>query len=155
MILAGRIDDKNLGAYYKACDVFCLPSITKNEAFGLVQCEAMSFSRPVVATTIPDSGTSWVNRHGFSGLNVIPKNSLQLAKAIQSICKNKNDYYRFSKNAKMRFDDYFRIDKTAKIVFNLYESAAFRIIEKIETERNYQIMLKHTQKKSNLLSDND
>lgn len=51
--LLGRIPDGDLPAYYGACDVFCLSSVQRTEAFGIVQIEAMSCGKPVVATRIP------------------------------------------------------------------------------------------------------
>ena len=40
--LLGRVSDEELPAYYGACDVFCMSSVQKTEAFGIVQIEAMS-----------------------------------------------------------------------------------------------------------------
>ena len=54
--LLGRVSDEELPAYYGACKVFCLSSVQKTEAFGIVQIEAMSCGKPVVATDIPGSG---------------------------------------------------------------------------------------------------
>ncbi len=68
--LLGRISDEDLPGYFGACHLFCMSSVQKTEAFGIVQLEAMSCSKPVVATTIPHSGVSWVNAHEISGLNV-------------------------------------------------------------------------------------
>lgn len=66
--LVGRIDMSDLGAYYDACDVFCLPSIERSEAFGVVQLEAMSLGKPVVSTDIPGSGVCSINKVGVTGL---------------------------------------------------------------------------------------
>ena len=66
----GFISDKLKPAYFAACDVFCLSSTIKTEAYAIVLVEAMSLSRPVVATKIPESGVSWVNEDGVSGINV-------------------------------------------------------------------------------------
>ena len=59
--LTGYIDDADLPAWFGACDCFVLTSTMKTEAFGIVQIEAMSCHKPVVATRIPHSGVSWVN----------------------------------------------------------------------------------------------
>ncbi len=41
------MDDTDLHAYYRAADVFCLPSVANSEAFGLVQIEAHAAGTPV------------------------------------------------------------------------------------------------------------
>jgi rhamnosyl/mannosyltransferase len=46
----GKVDD--LQKYYRACSVFVLPSISRAEAFGLVQLEAMAAGLPVINTNI-------------------------------------------------------------------------------------------------------
>ncbi len=105
--LIGYIPNDELADYFGASDVFCLSSVQKTEAFGIVQIEAMSCGVPVVATNIEGSGVSWVNKDRFSGINVEPRNSSLLASAIDSICKDKNVYSEYSARAKERFDNNF------------------------------------------------
>lgn len=107
VILLGRLSDEELPNYYGACDLFCLSSIWKTEAFGMVQIEAMSCGKPVVATTIPGSGVAWVNKHGYSGLNVPPEDSRALADAVIEILSDEEKYSLFAKNAKLRYDELF------------------------------------------------
>lgn len=109
--LLGRISDEELPLYFKACDLFCLSSIQKTEAFAIVQIEAMSCGKPVVATKIPESGVSWVNAHGQSGLNVPIEDADALATAITSILDNEPLYQTYSQGAWQRFHDLFRIDE--------------------------------------------
>jgi len=120
VFLIGKIPQTHLGSYYKACDLFCLPSIEKSEAFGLVIVEAMSFGKPVVATNIKGSGVSWVNQNGVTGLNVEPKNSKALADAIRFICENPEIYIKMSKNALKRFEEKFTIEKEILKILKIY-----------------------------------
>lgn len=116
--LLGRIPEEDLPAYYHACTLFCLPSVQKTEAFGIVQIEAMSCGKPVVATDIPGSGVPWVNEHGVTGLNVPPGDPELLARAILEITKDEETYRRYSQNAYRRYSSVFTaegmIDKAVK-----------------------------------------
>lgn len=105
--MIGYIPDSELYEYFNCCHVFCLPSIQKTEALGIVQIEAMSCGKPVVATEIPGSGTSWVNAHGVSGLNVSPCDSKGLADAIMNICSIPARYSEYCQQAKARYRQYF------------------------------------------------
>jgi glycosyltransferase involved in cell wall biosynthesis len=68
----GRVSDRDLAAYYSACDVFCLSSIDRSEAFGLVLLEAAHYGASILASDIPGSGVPWVAR--TLGAELIPAN---------------------------------------------------------------------------------
>ena len=118
--LLGKIPEDKLSSYYKACDIFCLPSIERSEAFGLVMVEAMSFGKPIVSTVIPYSGVSWVNRDNYTGLNVEPKNPVALADSFKAILENNKSYQKFSLNAIKRFNEEFTIEKEVSRFIELY-----------------------------------
>ena len=115
----GYVEDEEMHALLAASDLFVMSSVMKTEAFGIVQIEAMSLAKPVIATKIPESGVSWVNADGVSGLNVPIRNPRALADAILSICTDEKLHGQFSEGAKNRFHENFTlegmIDRTIKI----------------------------------------
>jgi rhamnosyl/mannosyltransferase len=83
----GLIEETALPAYYQLCDVFCLPAVSRAEAFGIVQVEAMASGRPVVSTRL-GNGVDLVNRDGQTGLTVEPGNAGALAAALGELLDN-------------------------------------------------------------------
>ena len=69
--LVGEVDDETLARLMASCDVFCLPSRERTEAFGIVLMEAMRYAKPIVASDLPGSGVNWVARNGQNAL-VVP-----------------------------------------------------------------------------------
>jgi len=118
--LLGRVTSDELVEYYKACSVFVLPSISRAEAFGIVMIEAMSFSKPVVATNIENSGVNWVNEHNVTGLNVAIENEQELAEAILKITCDPILNQKYSSNAYSKANTFFSIDIVAQQIKNLY-----------------------------------
>lgn len=121
VFLLGSLPGADMGAYFTACDVFCLPSVERSEAFGLVQAEAMSFGKPVVSTNIPGSGVGWVNKDGVSGFVVEPKNPEALADGIKRTLADPEIYRKLSDGARARFDEQFTTERMVDRVLALYE----------------------------------
>ncbi len=118
--LIGKVSDEDLPSYYGACDLFCLSSIMKTEAFGIVQIEAMSEGRPLIATKIPASGVAWVNEDGVSGINVEPCDSKAIAEAIMTITKDPETWDKFSNGSRQRFAEKFTKEKMLDNCLKLY-----------------------------------
>lgn len=120
--LLGRIPDSEVVDYYSLCDVFCLPSVSRNEAFGIVMLEAMSLGKTVIATNIPGSGTSWVNTDKVTGINVEPRNPEALANAIKLIADNPSAKDAYARGAKKRFDHRFLVDRMIESTIDVYRT---------------------------------
>ena len=116
----GKIPFEELGAYYQLCDIFCLPSTERSEAFGVVQLEAMAFGKPVISTSIKGSGVDWVNLNNISGIIVPPKDEKKLAEAIIELLTDEKKYQQLSIGAKKRYEEVFTKDKMVSSFENLY-----------------------------------
>lgn len=119
--LLGRISDEDLPTYYGACDIYCLSSIMKTEAFAIVQIEAMSCGKPVVSCNIEGSGVPWVNADGVSGIVVETENSKALADAILRITSDTDLYHRLSEGASKRFQELFVKQKMIDKCYSQYQ----------------------------------
>lgn len=103
----GRISDDDLKAYLLACDIFCFPSITKNEAFGIGLAEAMYYGKAVITFNIPGSGVNYVSIKDLTGLEVENQNVLAYANAIKELASNEELRLKFEKNSKDRVNELF------------------------------------------------
>lgn len=118
--MLGGIPHTELASYYAAADIFCLPSYTKNEAFGVVQLEAMTFGKPVVSTNIAGSGVPWVNAHEVSGLICPPSSVSALAAAIQRLADDPELRQRLGAQAYQRAHTLFSVNQMVESTHALY-----------------------------------
>ncbi|AVS98112.1 glycosyl transferase family 1 [Paracidovorax avenae] len=68
--LVGGVDEAEKHALLEACDLFCLASRERTEAFGIVLLEAMQHARACLVTDLPGSGMPWVVAQAQAGLHV-------------------------------------------------------------------------------------
>ena len=119
--MLGYLADATVNDIFHSCHVFVLPSVMKTEAFGIVQIEAMSCGKPVVATKIPGSGVSWVNEDGVSGINVPCRDPAALALAIRDVCENKTSYPTYCTGARERYEKNFTTANMISKTLQVYE----------------------------------
>lgn len=119
VFLLGSVSDSELSYLYHISDIFCLPSIHRSEAYGVVQCEAMRSALPVISTDIPGSGVSWVNKDGVSGVIVEPCSPQAIVDACSLIYAS---YSSFSVSSRDRYLEKFRIDQMIEKFEVLYRS---------------------------------
>ena len=65
--LLGSISEADKNALLQSCDVFCLASRERTEAFGMVLLEAMAYARPCIVSALAGSGVPWVVESAGAG----------------------------------------------------------------------------------------
>lgn len=113
----GFLPDEDLKCAFADCDIFVLPSTANSEAFGIVQLEAMVYSKPVINTSLP-TGVPYVSVDGVSGITVKPSDPVQLARAINILAGDKNLRDAYGKNAFKRVREIFNAEKVLDEVFD-------------------------------------
>jgi rhamnosyl/mannosyltransferase len=120
---AGEVTHDELAALYHACDIFVLPSVTRAEAFGYVQLEAMACRKPVVSTRLP-SGVPWVNRHGESGLTVPAGDADALRRTLAELAGDAVLRARLGQGGRLRVEREFTLEIMRRSAAAVYREAA-------------------------------
>ncbi len=112
-------DDNDIPLYYSSCDVFVLPSVTRQEAFGISLIEAMACGKPVIAINI--SGMPYIV--GDAGIVIEPKNAAALRDAILKILSDKKLAGELGKRARDRVEENFTsniaVDKIERVYISV------------------------------------
>ena len=119
---AGNIPNEDLPCYYHAAAAFCLPSIARSEAFGIVQLEAMACGVPVVSTRL-DSGVVFVNQDGVTGLTVPPQDPGALAAALNRLLEDEALRRKLGGQGRDRVRREFTHDITVNKTLAVYDEA--------------------------------
>jgi glycosyltransferase involved in cell wall biosynthesis len=98
----GVVDEAELGAWYRRCAMFALPS--EGEGFGLVLLEAMRVGKACV--TAPGAPAEVVE-DGVTGLVVPPQEAHAWADAIVRVLEDPDLRDRFGRNGRARFQQTF------------------------------------------------
>lgn len=115
--ILGRVED--IRPYFAAASIFILPSVTRAEAFGMVQLEAMAAGLPVINTNI-DSGVPEVCVDGVSGITVPPRDAVALSQAIRLLLDRQELREQFGAAARERVHSEYTSDLMAARISSIY-----------------------------------
>lgn len=130
IIFAGEVNEGEKNILLQNCFALVLPSHLRSEAFGMVLIEASMHGKPMVCCEI-QSGTSYVNLHGKTGLVVEPENPIQLANACNLLFENPNQSREMGHAARERYEALFSGHALGKNYSELYTE----IFESVETKK--------------------
>ena len=114
------VGDEQRDHLLRQCDIFCLPSIERTEAFGLVLLEAMAFGRPLVVSDIPGSGAPWLVREAHCGRLARPGDVDDLQRMIQVLAEDPGMRARMGTAGREAFENRFEIHPVAAAVAEVY-----------------------------------
>jgi len=87
VLMLGEVSGETLVTALHRCDVFCLPSIARSEAFGIATAEAMACGKPAVVCEL-GNGVTYLNRAGETSLVVPPYDEHALADALDTLARD-------------------------------------------------------------------
>lgn len=120
IVFTGRIEDMELKALILASEIFCFPSITKNEAFGLALAEGMYYEKPTVTFTIPGSGVNYVSLDGVTGIEVENCNAEKFAEAMKKLADCPELRQKYGMAGKKRVEGNFLSTQFKESIRNLF-----------------------------------
>ena len=119
----GEVPDGELRRLMHTCAALVLPSVTRAEAFGYVQLEAMAAGKPVISTDVA-SGVSWVNQHLRTGLVVRAGDADALRVAIDRLSTDRSLGQQLGSAGRARVEQEFTLERLRERLRMLYEEAA-------------------------------
>ena len=126
VFLAGRVEDAERDACFHLCDIFCLPSITREETFGSSLLEAMKCGKPCVVTDVPGSAMTRVVADGENGLVCKPQDAPALTQALGTLLNSQEVRHSLGRAGNARFARLFSMPKIWQKLEAIYDGLAVR-----------------------------
>ncbi len=118
--LTGYRSEVEVAALLASCDLLCLPSLERTEAFGLVLLEAMRYAKPLVVSDIPGSGAPWLVRRAQNGILTPPGDAQALATALSELGAHPVRRQQLGEAGAQALQGEFGIQPVARAINQLY-----------------------------------
>ena len=112
--------EAEVAALLASCDLVCLPSRERTEAFGLVLLEAMRYAKPVVVSDIPGSGAPWLVDRAQNGILTPPGDAQALAAALAELRAHPARRQQLGQTGAQALQREFGIQPVARAITQLY-----------------------------------
>lgn len=112
--LLGAVGEREKHALLASCDVFCLASRERTEAFGMVLLEAMAHGKPCLVSDLAGSGMAWLVRQAGAGRTCAPQDLAAWQAGIQWMHTHSNERRALGLAGQQAFHDRFTAAASAK-----------------------------------------
>lgn len=119
--LLGEVGDHELARLMASCDVFCLPSRERTEAFGIVLMEAMRYGKPLLVSDLLGSGVNWVARNGQNAMAIPVGDAGAWAAALATLARSPAKRQLLGHLGQERYAREFNIAAIADRVAEVYD----------------------------------
>ena len=112
--LMGSVSNEERNQLLSSCDLVCLPSLNRAEAFGISVLEAMAVGKPALVSRIPGSGLPWLVQDGRTGWHVDPGDMAAIARKVNWLDQHRTELADAGQRAHERFHEHFDIQEIAR-----------------------------------------
>lgn len=120
VLFIGAVDRSELDDAYVEADIILMPS--RFESFGLVAIEAMAAGRPVLALKSGGLAEVAIEENGCRAWADGPNVSLDIAKEIKALMKNRDELLQRGKKARQAYEDHYSLNAMAAGIEQVYET---------------------------------
>jgi len=121
--LLGNVDEAQKNTLLAQCDVFCLASRERTEAFGIATLEAMQHAKPCIVADLAGSGLPWVVRTADCGLVVTPEDIPAWQAAIAHLQADSRLRHRLGQAGRQALAQHFSMPACAQRIAAQYALA--------------------------------
>lgn len=122
--LLGLVGDAEKNILLRDCDLFCLASRERTEAFGMVLLEAMAHAKPCIVSDLPGSGMPWLVSKAEAGLRVAVEDVQAWRQAIQRLQSSPDQRSQFGMKGRNALHSQFSIGASAEAIMAVYGQLA-------------------------------
>lgn len=121
--LLGRVSEAEKNQLLQGCDLFCLASLERTEAFGLVLLEAMAQAKPCLVSQLAGSGMPWLIEETGAGWTVEPLNTGAWRDAVAQLQHATEQRHAMGQAGRHAVEKHFTMDRCAQHILREYRLA--------------------------------
>lgn len=122
--LLGEVGESLKHQLLGSCEVFCMASRERTEAFGVVLLEAMVHSKPCIVANLPGSGMPWVVKMAGAGLSHIALDDVvSWTKVLGELIDNRVQLADWGEQGRRGLEKHFSIEACANAISSQYATS--------------------------------
>lgn len=139
--LLGPVSEAHKHRLLASCDIFCLASRERTEAFGLVILEAMQHGKPCIVSDLLGSGLPWIVQQSGSGLLAEVDDPASWHETIRQLQHNPSRRTQLGQAGRRAAAEHFSIEMSAQRLAHLYDGVVPDVFFKMPVRENLSVLV--------------